>query len=88
MPITYELVWYMVNLEAPDTVRFNVAIRGVKFGAEDVQPQGIDMSAPISEVASSPGSGKFDADDIVEWVKSKKGQVITRAKRPPETRAQ
>ena len=82
MPVKYELLWYMVNLETPDEVRFNVAIRGVKFGSESVQPQGIDMTAPISEVGD--GSGKFGPDDIVKWVKDNKGQIITKAKKPPQ----
>jgi len=82
MPVKYKLLWYMVRLEEPDNVSFNVAIRGVKFGLEEVTPQGIDMSAPISEVAGA--SGKFNADDVVKWVKSKKGQVITKAEKPPQ----
>ena len=79
MPVKYELLWYMVNLGESDNVRFGVAIRGVKFGADDVQPQGINMSAPIADVGD--GSGKFSADEIVQWVKDNKNQTITKAKK-------
>ncbi len=80
MPVIYELFWYMVRLEQPDTIQFNIAITGIKFGAEDVTPQGINMSAPISEVADA--AGKFNADDIVKWVMDKKGQVVSKRKVP------
>lgn len=83
MPIKYELLWYMVNLELPDVVNFNVAIRGVKFGDDDVRPQGIDMSAPTVDVGD--GSGSFGPNDIVEWVRDNRNQVITKSPRrgPP-----